>query len=100
MTDTCIPETVMRHLEGRLIERWRRAGGDRASASSRSEFLFDLLRSGEIEEHFQIDPADSWLIAAMEAGIPVYSPGLGGLDHRQHVLRRGDPRAACPTTRW
>src|SRR4030095_10745101 len=25
LTDTCIPETVMRHLEQRLLERWREA---------------------------------------------------------------------------
>jgi len=74
VTDTCIPETVMREVEERLVERWRRAG-ETGQPKFPSEFLFDVLRSGEIEEHYQIDPAHSWLIAAMEAGIPVYSPG-------------------------
>ena len=74
VTDTCIPETVMRHLERRLVERWR-AAGESGERKFPSEFWFDLLASGELEEHYQIDPADSWLLAAMEAGIPVYSPG-------------------------
>jgi deoxyhypusine synthase len=74
VTDTCIPEQVMRHVEARLIRGWARA----ATAGERRrpcEYLFDLLASGEIEEHYQSDPADSWLIAAMETGVPVYTPG-------------------------
>lgn len=74
VTDTCIPETVMRELERSLIARWSRAAetGERRFPS---EYLFDVLGSGELEPHYQIDPADSWLLAAMAAGIPVYSPG-------------------------
>ena len=33
VTDTCIPETVMRHLEGRLVARWQAACEIRASGS-------------------------------------------------------------------
>jgi deoxyhypusine synthase len=74
VTDTCIPEDIMRHIEARLIERWSRAcaSGDRYFAS---EFLFDVLRSGDLDVHYQTDPANSWLVAAMEMGVPVYSPG-------------------------
>ncbi len=74
VTDTCIPETVMRHLEQRLIERWKTAsaGGERKFPY---EYLFDVIRSGELEEHYQLDPRDSWMLAAAEKGIPVYSPG-------------------------
>jgi len=74
VTDTCIPEDIMRHIEARLIERWSRAcaSGERYFAS---EFLFDILRSGELDEHYQTDKANSWLLAAMEMGVPVYSPG-------------------------
>ncbi|MSR22384.1 MAG: deoxyhypusine synthase [Gemmatimonadetes bacterium] len=74
VTDTCIPEDIMRHLEARLIERW----GDACESGVRkfpSEFLVDVLRRGELEEHYQADPSESWLLAAMEKGLPVYSPG-------------------------
>ena len=74
VTDTCIPEDVMRHVEGRLAKEWKRA----CESDERrfpSEFLFEILRGGALEECYQIDPADSWVLAAMEMGIPVYAPG-------------------------
>jgi deoxyhypusine synthase len=74
VTDTCIPEDIMRHLEARLIERWRQACED-GERKFPFEFLYDILRSGELDEHYQADPKNSWLLAALEAGIPVYSPG-------------------------
>ncbi|RMH18764.1 MAG: deoxyhypusine synthase [Gemmatimonadetes bacterium] len=74
VTDTCIPEDIMRHVEARLQKRWAAAceAGERLTPA---EFLFEILRDGQLEEHYQIDPADSWLLAAMKAGIPVYTPG-------------------------
>jgi len=74
VTDTCIPETIMRHLEKRLVDRWSTACDD-GSRFMPSEFLFDVLGDETLSEHYQIDPKDSWMIAAREAGIPVYSPG-------------------------
>ena len=74
VTDTCIPETVMRHIEGRLVECWQRA----AMAGERklpSEFLFEVLSDPTLNEHVQSDPEHSWMLAAKEAGIPVYAPG-------------------------
>jgi deoxyhypusine synthase len=74
VTDTCIPEDVMRHLERELIARWQAACASGARHTP-SEFLFQILGSGEIAEHYQIDPQDSWMVAALEMGIPVFSPG-------------------------
>ncbi len=74
VTDTCIPETVMRHIEGRLIECWQRAA-EAGVKKSPAEFLFEVLDDPALEEHYQIDPAHSWMLAAKEAGIPVFSPG-------------------------
>jgi len=74
VTDTCIPETVIRHLEDRLIEGWRAAcaAGERRTPA---EFVFEVLQEGGLEEHYQGDPAHSWTIAAMDEGIPVFAPG-------------------------
>ena len=74
VTDTCIPEDVMRHLERRLLARWK-AACDSGERKFPYEYLFDVLGSGELEEHYQVDPADSWMVAAMEKEIPVYAPG-------------------------
>ena len=75
VTDTCIPETVMRHLEQRLTERWQQAA---ASGEARLpvEFMFDLLEDRELEPHYQVPREHSWVAAAKDAGIPVFVPGF------------------------
>jgi deoxyhypusine synthase len=75
VTDTCIPEMeAMRRLERALLDEWRRAdaAGERYFPH---EFLYRLLRSGALEEHYQIDPKDSWLVAAAEKDLPIVVPG-------------------------
>lgn len=74
VTDTCIPEDIMRHVEARLIQLWSDACTD-GVRKFQSEFMMDVLRSGEIDQYFQVPRENSWLIAAMEMGIPVFSPG-------------------------
>jgi len=74
VTDTSIPETAMRDLERLLIQHWKRACEDGVRKTP-AEFLWDVLRSGDLEPEYQIDPEHCWMIAAMEAGIPVYAPG-------------------------
>lgn len=74
VTDTCIPETVMRHIEGRLLERWQVAS-DTGQRRTPAEFLFEVLEDGFLSEHFQAEPENSWVLAAKEAEIPVYTPG-------------------------
>ncbi|HKI55860.1 MAG TPA: deoxyhypusine synthase family protein [Trueperaceae bacterium] len=75
VTDTCIPEEeAMRRLEGALLAEWTRAdaAGERYFPH---EFLYRLIRSGALEQHYQIDPADSWLVAAAEKDLPIVTPG-------------------------
>lgn len=75
VTDTAIPEMeAMRRLEDVLLREWQKA--DRAGESRfPHEFLYELIRSGALEEHYQIDPADSWLVAAAEKNLPIVVPG-------------------------
>lgn len=75
VTDTCIPEMeAMRRLEGALVDEWTRAdaAGERYFPH---EFLYRLIRSGALEEHYQIDPKDSWMVAAAEKNLPIIVPG-------------------------
>jgi len=74
VTDTCIPESVMRHLERRLIERWV-AASQEGVRKFPYEYLFDVIRSGDLDEHYQLPVEESWMIAAAEMDIPVYCPG-------------------------
>jgi len=75
VTDTCIPEEeAMRRIERFVLARWMDAdqSGERFFPH---EFLYASLRSGELEPHYQIDPANSWLIAACEQDLPLFVPG-------------------------
>jgi len=74
VTDTAIPESVMRNLERKLIDRWKKAA-DTGERKFEAEYLQDIFANGAMEEHYQIPAANSWLLAAWEKGIPVYSPG-------------------------
>lgn len=75
VTDTCIPETVMRHMEHALLDLWAEAAGKNKPRFP-YEFIFEVLSRPGIEEHFQIPREHSWVIAAMDKNIPVYSPGF------------------------
>ena len=75
VTDTCIPEMeAMRRLEDALLNEWQRAdaAGERLFPH---EFLYNLLGSGALTEHYQIDPKNSWLVAAAEKNLPIIVPG-------------------------
>jgi len=74
VTDTCIPETVMRHLEGELLKQWQEACR-RGEREFEAEFLWSVFRDGKLEPHYQIPKENSWFLAAQECGIPVWSPG-------------------------
>lgn len=75
VTDTCIPETIMRHLEARLEGLWQKAA-DSGQPYFPFEFFYELLREGSLDEHMQARREDSWVVAAYEKNLPIYSPGF------------------------
>ena len=75
VTDTCIPEQeAMRRVEHILVERWQAADREGARYFPH-EFFLDAILDGDFERYYQIDPADSWLVAAAEKGLPLFVPG-------------------------
>ncbi len=75
VTDTCIPEEeAMRAIEQQLISVWQRAH-DKGERYFPHEYLYQLLREGMLEQSYQIDPADSWMVAACEKNLPIIVPG-------------------------
>jgi deoxyhypusine synthase len=75
VTDTCIPEMeAMRRLEGAVLEQWTAAdqAGERYFPH---EFFYRVLKSGALEKYYQIDPKNSWMMAAMEKNLPIIVPG-------------------------
>ena len=75
VTDTCIPEMeAMRRIEKVVLEEW--VAADRAGERYfPHEFMYKVLRSGKLEKSYQIDPKDSWLLAACEKNLPIIVPG-------------------------
>ena len=75
VTDTCIPEhEAMRRIEAVVLEQWVAAdqAGERYFPH---EFMYKILRGGKLDGSYQIDPKDSWLIAAAEKNLPMIVPG-------------------------
>jgi len=75
VTDTCIPEEeAMRRIERVVMEDWWAA--DKAGQRFfPHEFLFKVLREGKLKQYYQIDPKDSWMMAAAEKNLPMFVPG-------------------------
>jgi deoxyhypusine synthase len=75
VTDTCIPEfEAIRRIEGAVLEEWQRA--DKAKQQFfPHEFMYKILLSGALKQSYQIDPKDSWLLAAAERNLPMIVPG-------------------------
>lgn len=75
VTDTCIPEEeAIRRIEDVILSVWQDAdrSGERLFPH---QFLYRILLDGSLEHHYQIDPADSWLVAAAEKDLPIIVPG-------------------------
>ena len=75
VTDTCIPELeAMRRIEAVVLEEW--VAADRAGERFfPHEFMYKVLRGGKLRKWYQIDPRNSWLLAACEKNIPITVPG-------------------------
>ena len=75
VTDTCIPEEeAMRRLEQKIFPRWK-AAEQAGKRKFPHEFLYESLLSGELEEHYEIDPKHSWMLAAAQKNLPLFVPG-------------------------
>ncbi len=75
VTDTTIPEEeAMRRIEKQIIKLWKRADA-KGERYFPFEFMYQMIREGLLTDFHQIDPKDSWLIAACEKNIPIWTPG-------------------------
>ena len=75
VTDTCIPENeAIRRIEAEILRRWQaaEAAGERKFPH---QFLYELLREGSLAKSYQVDPKNSWLAAAAERNLPMWTPG-------------------------
>ncbi len=75
VTDTCIPEEeAFRRLEQHMVDLWVAA----EAADERKfphQYFYEAIRSGVLEQYYEIDPKDSWMVAAAEKNLPIICPG-------------------------
>jgi deoxyhypusine synthase len=75
VTDTCIPEEeAFRRLQSHLFDIWNNADtkGERYFPH---EFMYQMINSGVLKQYYEIDPSDSWMVAAAEKNLPIVVPG-------------------------
>jgi deoxyhypusine synthase len=75
VTDTCIPEsTAIRRIEKEILSLWKSAD-ERGTSYFPYELIYQLLDLPSIRNSFEIDPKDSWVLAAKEKNLPIFTPG-------------------------
>ncbi len=75
VTDTCIPEEeAMRRIERVVMEYWYDADS-KGQRFFPHDFLYRVLCDGRLRQFYQIDPKDSWMVAAAERNLPLFVPG-------------------------
>lgn len=75
VTDTCIPEAeAFRRLQDHIFSIWKDAeeNGERYFPH---EFMYKMLLSGVLEQYYEINPNNSWMLAAAEKNLPIVVPG-------------------------
>lgn len=75
VTDTCIPEEeAFRRLQKHIYQIWKDAD-DKGERYFPHEYMYKILNSGELEQYYEIDPKNSWMLAAAEKNLPIVVPG-------------------------
>ena len=75
VTDTCIPEEeAIRRIEHEVMDLWTTATREQ-KAYFPHEYFYTLLREGKLKSKYQINPQNSWLLAAAEKNLPIFVPG-------------------------
>lgn len=75
VTDTCIPEEeAMRKIWRVMADEWKAAEKE-GKRYFPHEYFYKVLLSGKFKAEYQIDPKNSWLLAAAEKNLPMVVPG-------------------------
>jgi len=75
VTDTCIPEEeAFRRLQDHIFAIWKDAE-EKGERYFPHEFMYKMLLSGVLEQYYEIDPRNSWMLAAAEKNLPIIVPG-------------------------
>ena len=86
VTDTCIPEEeAFRRLQKHIFDLWKEAD-DSGARYFPHEYMYKMLLSGVLQQYYEIDPKNSWMIAAAERNLPIVCPGWEAVSYT-HLCR-------------
>ncbi len=75
VTDTCIPEEeAFRRLQKHIEKIWKDAQANDERCFPH-EYMYKMLLSGVLEQYYEIDQKNSWMLAAAEKNLPIIVPG-------------------------
>lgn len=75
VTDTCIPEEeAFRKLQKHIFKIWKNAEA-KGERYFPHQYMYKMLLSGVLEPYYEIDPKNSWMLAAAEKNLPIVVPG-------------------------
>lgn len=75
VTDTCIPEEeAFRKIQGHIFQIWKDADNN-GQRHFPHEYMYQLLLSDVLKDEYEIDPKNSWMLAAAAQNIPIVVPG-------------------------
>lgn len=92
VTDTCIPEDqAIRRIEKLMLHLWQQADQNHHRYFP-YELMYQLVDHPEVKACYEIDPRHSWLLAAKQKNLPIWTPGwedstLGNI-FVSHVIRK------------
>jgi deoxyhypusine synthase len=75
VTDTCIPEEEAFRKIQKVVEKYWKISHQTGIPMFPHEYLYSIIKNGDLELEYEIDPKDSWLVAAAENNIPLIVPG-------------------------
>ncbi len=75
VTDTCIPEEeAFRRMQKHIHAIWKEAD-EKGERYFPHEYMYKMLLSGVLEQYYEIDAKDSWMVAAAQKNLPIVIGG-------------------------
>lgn len=74
VTDTAIPDKTFKLVDEFFLSLCQKAQA-KGEKYFPYEYFYQMIESGVLKEHYQIPPEHSWILAAYEKKLPIYSPG-------------------------
>jgi deoxyhypusine synthase len=75
VTDTCIPEEeAFRRLQSHVYKIWMESES-KGERYFPHEYFYKVINSGVLKQYYEIDPKNSWMVAAAEKNLPIIVGG-------------------------